>query len=134
MVRIQVPQQFRRKLKIARKRRTHIAMRRAGRHSSPDPSCRPARIFLGVFGKWEHQGEGGAGGCGEGAVEDERVRTDFLEEFAQFLRLAAFRQNGGLFAVFEEIYDRFEPIRSCSLHGSHFVLQKLFFGHKLVLG
>jgi hypothetical protein len=39
---IQESAQIREKLGIARKRRKHIAMRRAGRHSSPDPSCRPA--------------------------------------------------------------------------------------------
>ena len=59
------------KLGIARKRREHIAMRRAGRHSSPDPSCRPARILVGVFGDFGHEGKRGTGRKNEGAVAEE---------------------------------------------------------------
>ena len=68
---VQESAQIREKLGIARKRRKHIAMRRAGRHSSPDPSCRPARIFVGVFGDFRNEGEGGTGRKNQGAVAEE---------------------------------------------------------------
>ena len=68
---VQESAQIREKLGIARKRRKHITMRRAGRHSSPDPSCRPARIIVGVFGDFRNEGEGGTRRKNEGAVAEE---------------------------------------------------------------
>ena len=59
------------KFGIARKRRRQIAMLRAGRHSSPDPSCRPARIIVGVLGDFGDEGVWGADGRGDGAVAEE---------------------------------------------------------------
>ena len=68
---VQESAQIREKLGIARKRREHIAMRRARRHSPPDPSCRLARFIVGDFGDFGHESERGTGRKNEGAVAEE---------------------------------------------------------------
>ncbi|MBU6232484.1 hypothetical protein KGP36_07665 [Patescibacteria group bacterium] len=68
------------------------------------------------------EGVRGGGLCGEGAVEDERVRTEFLELFPYFRLVVALRQNTGLFTALKEIHDRFEPIDIFLLQKSNFVL------------
>ena len=71
--RVRIPPfpQNRKKREIVQKRRKSRRMWRTARHSSPDPSCRAVRIFLGVFGKFIGEGEGGAGSRHEGAVAEE---------------------------------------------------------------
>ena len=68
-----VPQraQFRRKLKIVGNGRGASQLWRVGRHSSPDPSCRPARFLAGVFGDFRDEGEGCPRRKNQGAVADE---------------------------------------------------------------
>ncbi|MDE2172735.1 MAG: hypothetical protein KGJ33_02230 [Patescibacteria group bacterium] len=70
----------------------------------------------------------------EGAVEDERVRTEFLELFPDFRLVVALRQNTGLSTVIYELHDRFEPNGRIFVQSGYFVLQRVFFEHELVLG
>ena len=60
--------QFRRKLKIIRKRGRKNTKWRARRHSPPNPSCRLARIFVGRFGNFGHKCKRCARRKNEGAV------------------------------------------------------------------
>ena len=78
-------------------------MRRAGRHSSPDPSCRPARIFAGVFGDFGHEGEVGPRRKNEGAVAEESDSHQLVifnhkhkSQSSQWLEAAHFRLSGGM--------------------------------------
>ena len=75
-------QQFRRKLKIARKRRTQITMWRAGRNSPLKPPFRPARFLVGFFGDLGNQGEGCPRRKNEGAVADQRLLTALTAFFS----------------------------------------------------
>ena len=74
-------QQFRGKLKIARKRRDASHVRRAGRNSPLKPPFRPARFLVGVFGDLGHQGEGCPRRKNEGAVADQRLLTALRRSF-----------------------------------------------------
>ena len=79
-VRIPPSPQIRESHKIVRKRRKPNTKWRAGRNSPLKPPFRPARIFVGRFGNCGDKCKRRAGRKNEGAVADERVRTDFLEK------------------------------------------------------
>ena len=65
---VQESAQFRRKLKIVRKRRKPNTKWRAGRNSPLKPPFRPARIFVGRFGNCGDKCKRCAGRKNEGAV------------------------------------------------------------------
>lgn len=75
-------QQFRRKLKITRKRRNASHVWRAGRNSPLKPPFRPARFLVGVFGDLGNQGEGCPRRKNEGAVADQRLLTALTAFFS----------------------------------------------------
>ena len=112
-------QQFRRKLKIARKRRNTSQVRRAGRNSPLKPPFRPARFLVGVFGDLGYQGEGCAWRKNEGAVADQRLLTALTAFFSsqrqsQWLKAAHFRSHNCQWrALGSDPYGRFAPSRSC---------------------
>src|ERR1035437_10001688 len=65
---VQESAQFRRKLKIVRKRRKPNTKWRAGRNSPLKPPFRPARIFVGRFGNFGNKCKWCTGRKNEGAV------------------------------------------------------------------
>jgi hypothetical protein len=72
---VQKAAQFFEKLKIVGNRIIANHKLRAGRHSSPDPSCRPARFIAGFLGNFRNEGEGRARRKNQGAVADQRLLT-----------------------------------------------------------